>query len=314
MPVRMRLLPHHGTSAPPLPEFLTSQAHAYTRTELLKVWSRHHLEVALRAGSVARLVPGIYAASEHQLQPIVMGEAATLWAQRAVVTGSLALRLYSDSLRAPHVVDLVTANGDTLHPPTWIRVHQSGVPARQGFPAGIRCATPGRALLDAWRYAPARERSDLLYESLWARVCTWRELAREVERTKRVSGRRDLERLLGWFAEGATSPLEVRAKHETFADARFREFEWQVELRLGSRRATVDMLHRAAMVVVELDGDRYHSTREARRGDRERQNDLAAAGYVVVRFGWDDLVRRPERSRQRILAVIAGRLSRPGSL
>ncbi|MDN4481109.1 endonuclease domain-containing protein [Demequina muriae] len=118
--------------------------------------------------------------------------------------------------------------------------------------------------------------------------------------------------MLGWFAEGATSPLEVRAKYETFADARFGDFEWQVELGLGSRRVTVDMLHRSAMVIVELDGDRYHSTRGARNDDRERQNDLAAAGYVTIRLGWDDIVRRPARSRQRVLAVIEGRLSRAG--
>lgn len=313
LPVRMRPLPRRGTDDMQVPTFLASQAHAYTRAELIGAWSRHHLDVALRSGRAVRLLPGVYIAPDHRRCPVVMGEAATLWAPRAVVTGALALHLYSDSLRAPQVVDLVTANGDTLHPPEWIRVHQSGRPTQQGFPAGIPCATPERALLDAWRFASPGERRGLLYEALWARICTWRALVREMKRAPRVADRRELERILGWFAEGATSPLEVRAKHETFADARFREFEWQAKLRLGSRRVTVDMLHREAMVVVELDGDRYHSTREARRDDRERQNALAAAGFVTMRFGWDDVVLRPEWCRERVLAVIAGRLERPGS-
>ncbi|WP_062132144.1 endonuclease domain-containing protein [Demequina aestuarii] len=182
----------------------------------------------------------------------------------------------------------------------------------RGLPQGVSCTVPERALLDAWRYAAPADRRNLLYEALWARVCTWQALARESARSPRVAGRRDLDRVLRWFKEGATSPLEVRAKHETFADARFRDFEWQADLRLASRRATVDMLHRAAKVVVELDGDLYHSAREARDHDRDRQNDLAEAGYLTVRLGWDDIVRRPERSRQRVLAVVAGRLSRPG--
>ena len=170
---------------------------------------------------------------------------------------------------------------------------------------------PERALLDAWRTSAPPDRLEVLYGALWARVCTWRQLAREVERAPRVAGRRDLERILGWFEGGATTPLEVRAQHETFADARFREFERQVGLRLGTRRVTVDMFHRRAMLVVELDGDKYHSTRKARDSDRERQTELAVAGFMTVRFGWDDIVHRPVWCQDRVLRVVASRLARP---
>lgn len=172
---------------------------------------------------------------------------------------------------------------------------------------------PERALLDAWRYAAPRDRRNLLYEALWARACTWQQLRREVVRAPRVADRRDLERVLAWFASGATSPLEVRAQYETFADARFGEFEWQVDLRLGSRRATADMLHRRAMLVVELDGERYHSTSKSLDWDRARDTDFLVEGYVTVRFGWSDVVRRPEWCRERLLAITATRLTPPGS-
>ncbi|WP_160297584.1 endonuclease domain-containing protein [Demequina salsinemoris] len=181
-----------------------------------------------------------------------------------------------------------------------------------GGPDGVNCVVPELALLDAWRCTAPAERRAVLWEALWARACTWRQLKRELDRAPRVSGRRDLERVLGWFAEGATSPLEVRAKHEVFTGARFSEFEWQTEVVLPTRRPTVDMLHRRAMVIVELDGDIYHSTRTARDADRNRQTDLAAAGFVVVRFGWWDIVDRPEWCRERLLTVVAGRLTRPG--
>jgi very-short-patch-repair endonuclease len=72
------------------------------------------------------------------------------------------------------------------------------------------------------------------------------------------------------------------------------------------------MLHRRAAVVVELDGDRYHSTRQARDNDRERQTDLAAAGFMVIRFGWRDVADRPAWCRERLLRSVNARLARAG--
>lgn len=295
-----------------LPAFLAANAHAFSRADILNRWTRTSLERALADGTASRILPGVYCGTAHYTSPLVRGEALNLWHPAGLVTGPLALHMYSSALPAPPLADIRVVDGFRPRVPAWVRCRQGGPMRERGTPHGVACAVPERALLDAWRFAAPGERRGLLYEALWARVCTWRQLLREVERAPRVAGRRDLDRILGWFAAGATSPLEMRAKHETFADARFREFEWQVELRLGSRRATVDMLHRAAMVVVELDGDRYHSTRQARSDDRDRQNDLAAAGFMMVRLGWDDIVRRPEKSRQRVLAVISARLSRPG--
>ena len=307
----MRAIPGLVAVDQSLDAFLAANTHAFARSELLSQWSRTALENAVRAARAIRILPGIYSGTEHQLHPVVKAEAATLWAPRALLTGALALHVYCPALPPPRHVDLATANGDTLHAPGWIRVHQTRRLPPYGLPGGIRCVPPARALLDAWRFSPPLERRSLLWEALWARACTYRQVARELERAPRVAGRRDLERVLGWFAEGATSPLEVRAKHETFADARFREFEWQVPLMLPSRRATPDMLHRRAMVAVELDGDRYHSTRAARDADRDRQTDLTAAGYAVLRFGWRDVVDRPQWCRDRVLTTVAGRLAAP---
>jgi len=309
----MRPIPGLTALDATLPAFLGANVHAFTRADLTCHWTRYSLDAALRTGAAMRILPGVYCAPAHRADPVVMAEAATLWAPRSLVTGALALHAYDMTLPSPARADLVTANGDTLHPPSWVRVHQTGPLRAHGAPRGIPCTVPERALLDAWRYAPARERRSVLWEALWSRVCTWRQLRRELERAPRVAGRRDLERVLGWFGEGATTPLEVRARHETFADARFRELEWQVRLDLPSRRASVDVLHRRAMVAVELDGDRYHSTRRARDEDRERQTDLVAAGYAVLRFGWNDITGRADWCRERVLTTVAARLGRSGS-
>lgn len=296
----------------PLAEFLDVNRRAFSRREMLERGSRYALDSALARGSAIRLLPGVYCGAAHSTVPAVLGEALNLWAPRTLVTGRLALHLSTSMLPAPTVADLVAGNGRALRPPPWVRVHQNAVPRTATKLDGVNCVTAPRALLDAWRFAPSNERRDILWESLWARVCTWRQLKIELDRAPRVAGRRDLERMLGWFAEGATTPLEVRAKHEVFTGARFTEFEWQVELVLPARRSTVDILHRRAKVIIELDGDTYHSTRMARDEDRNRQTDLTAAGFAVIRFGWRDIVDRPAWCRERVLTTVAGRLRRPG--
>ncbi|WP_084077043.1 endonuclease domain-containing protein [Demequina sp. NBRC 110057] len=294
-----------------LAEFLAANAHAFTRGELVSGWTRHALEMALDGQAVARILPGVYAGAPHRNVPVVRGEALNLWQPTALVTGPLALRLMSPTLPMPGAAHIRVANGHRPRSPTWVRVLQ-GAPVRaRTYASGVACVTGDIAVLDAWKVAAPASRLDVLWRALWARVCTAQALDSALARAPRVVARRDLARVLGWFEEGATSPLEVRAKHETFRDARFREFEWQAPVLLPNRRAVVDMLHRRAMVAVELDGDRYHSTREARDADRERQTELTTGGYAVLRFGWHDITRRPEWCRDVTLATVAGRLARP---
>ena len=292
----MRLIPGLTSLDVPLATFLAANSHAFTRAEILNTWSNWALERAISSGAA-----------------VVRGESLNLWRPNGLVTGPLALHLYAPELPVPRIAHLHVPRHHRPRKPHWVRICEGEVLHRSGFPDGVQCTTPARALLDAWRFSPAAERENLLWEALWERVCTWRELARESKKLSRVAGRRDLDRILGWFAEGARSPLEVRAKYETFADARFREFAWQVDLRLASRDVTVDMLHRAAGVVVELDGDKYHSTRDKRDDDRERQTLLTAAGYAVVRFGWHDVVDKPDWCREQLRATLASRAVRPAA-
>ena len=58
---------------------------------------------------------------------------------------------------------------------------------------------------------------------------------------------------------------------------------------------------------VEVDGWRAHSSRHPFETDRRRQNRLINAGYLVLRFTWDDLTRRPAQ----VLAEIRRALSWP---
>lgn len=56
---------------------------------------------------------------------------------------------------------------------------------------------------------------------------------------------------------------------------------------------TVDFLFAGQSVVVETDGRASHGTRAAFEDDRARDAELAARGYVVLRFTWRQLTQRP---------------------
>jgi very-short-patch-repair endonuclease/predicted transcriptional regulator of viral defense system len=68
----------------------------------------------------------------------------------------------------------------------------------------------------------------------------------------------------------------------------------------------VDALWPEQRLVVELDGYAYHHTRRAFQRDRTKDALLATAGYTVVRFTHDDVVRRPERVANTLAELLGG--------
>jgi hypothetical protein len=82
----------------------------------------------------------------------------------------------------------------------------------------------------------------------------------------------------------------------------------QVDLGAEGWVGRVDVLYRAANLVVEVDGRIGHLGHLDRAKDRERDNDLMTAGWRVLRFTWDDLVHREAwvaDTLRRALAVAA---------
>lgn len=79
--------------------------------------------------------------------------------------------------------------------------------------------------------------------------------------------------------------------------------EPQAPVPVGAHVYKVDYVIRGAstLIAVELDGYAWHSGRDAFTYDRLRQNDLAAAGYRILRFSYaairDDTVRCVEQLR-----------------
>ena len=71
--------------------------------------------------------------------------------------------------------------------------------------------------------------------------------------------------------------------------------------------AYVDFAWPVQRVIVEADGYAYHRERADYLADRERARHFARLGYVLLRYGWEDVTQRPDEVVNEIVTVLRGR-------
>lgn len=71
--------------------------------------------------------------------------------------------------------------------------------------------------------------------------------------------------------------------------------------------ARVDFYFPDAGVVVEVSGQKGHSSPTERARDAQRRNELQSAGRVVYEYTWEDITQRPERVVAELRRVLAAR-------
>lgn len=70
--------------------------------------------------------------------------------------------------------------------------------------------------------------------------------------------------------------------------------ELQVEIRVADGVRRVDLADVDLRIVIEADSFEHHGSREALVRDCERYDALSAAGWIVLRFTWEHVMRRPD--------------------
>ncbi len=108
------------------------------------------------------------------------------------------------------------------------------------------------------------------------------------------------------FADGTSESvleqrfLQILRNHGFPAPAR------QYAISTATETLRADFAYPDTNVVIELDGQRWHSDADVFQRDRRRQNALVVAGWEVLRFTWDDVVRTPHA----VVATLSARLPR----
>ncbi len=282
-----------------------------TRTTTVAALGRRGVNHHLAQGQLVRLLPNIYCLAELAHNHRTRCHGLSLWGGgKVLIGGRSALYLEDSAFQPPVNVHAVIGLHDHVRAPDWAHVRHVGLPRKRRVSGGIQRLAADDAAIDAWQRTSPSRRERLCYEVLWRNLATAPQLLSAANGHARLKGRNKLEPLLNDFIDGAASPTEVIARREVFTGHAFANFEWQAEIAIAGRLRRADALHRDSLLVIECDGAEFHAGVEAWARDRERDAELAAAGYLTVRFSYRDLVSRPQWCREQVLSALNHRLLR----
>jgi very-short-patch-repair endonuclease len=174
-----------------------------------------------------------------------------------------------------------------------VRVHHLTVPPDQVREVdGLRMTTAIRTLVDLLCRQPRSTAVSLVDSALHLVLIAPDELA-DVDRLLR--GRPGGARARRWLqlADGrAESPLETRVRLAALdGGVPPDELQYPIHDERGVLLGIADMVWKKQRVIAEADGAGPHSEPQALFRDRRRQNDLANAGWTILRFTWGDTLR-----------------------
>ncbi|GAB4099317.1 hypothetical protein GCM10028789_14810 [Sinomonas halotolerans] len=248
------------------------------------------LEKAVAEGVVQRVRPGIYALAGAD--PLLMRCAET----NSMLTCASAARAHGLWLLAePEALHLLRPDGKlkaadaVVHRGTWKE------------PEGAFIASLMDTLMHALACLPELEALVMVESAALQQRVT----VAELRGLLRGPGSRRALAILDLVDRGADSLIETVARVH-LRRAGFRVDPQVTVAGVGSMDHIVE-----DCVDVELDG-KEHRRPESRQKDYERDLAAQAQGYAVVRFGYADVVHRPEWMVERVRAVVARRLALGG--
>jgi very-short-patch-repair endonuclease len=275
---------------------LAQRQHAVVATRQLRALglSRNAIAARAAAGRLHRIHRGVYAVG-HPLLPrygrwmaavlaagpgaaLSHASAAALWEIRATQATRIDVTVRTTGgreQRALRIHRITTLRADET-------THRHGIPV----------TTPARTLLDLAGSLPRRALERALDE---AEILELFDLRRLRALIPAHQGERGVRRLAAALDDHEAGSTVTRSELEE----QFLALCGQHELERPRVNATiagleVDFLFAAQRLVVEVDGYRFHRSRRAFERDRERGAILAAAGYSVVRFSYDQVATNAE--------------------
>jgi hypothetical protein len=251
--------------------------------------------VQKRAGSgrLHRIHRGVYAVGRRGLGPKGRLAAAVLACGPSAVVSHRSAASLLGLAAAGQVIEItVPTRAGCAHPR--LVVHRSGTlhPRDITHVDGIPCTTVARTLLDLADVQPPRRLLHSIEAAERLGIYDGKEIAGAIDRAGgRPAARRLASTLAAYEGPPATrSELEARAL-ELFTEAGLPRPLINARVETVEGLLEVDFLCPDRGLVVEADGYTWHSGRRAFEEDRRRDQLLHAAGYVVVRITWRQLMR-----------------------
>ncbi|MEA2191121.1 MAG: hypothetical protein QOI73_1242 [Solirubrobacteraceae bacterium] len=168
---------------------------------------------------------------------------------------------------------------------------------------GIRATTPAQTLLDIAPALSERALRRSVRQALGERRVTAAQLTDVLARANGHHGAGALAAVVAPGALPTRSELEDRLL-DLVLNAGLPAPQVNAELVLGGRRVVPDLHWPRQRLIVEADGAAWHDNRVAREADAKRQALLEAHGRRVLRVTWEQTVRQPQQTLERIRAAL----------
>lgn len=174
---------------------------------------------------------------------------------------------------------------------------------------GLPVTTLPRTIVDSWPLLPLAERRPLALDVARRGLTTAAHLREALAERANVGGRRLLLQTIDLIEDGCQSELEAHGVLSVFRHRSLPRSVGQHRVKLLTRIVVLDRAWPEVKLAVELDGARHHTSPEDRQADLARDRALAAAGWIVLRFTYADVLRDPAGVRARVLEVYRMRRS-----
>jgi hypothetical protein len=179
---------------------------------------------------------------------------------------------------------------------------------------GLPVTDPPRTVIDLAAVLPSALLASSLDQVVRMRLSTYQSIAGRLEKTAR-QGKRGVTklrsilkpRLGGSFVSEST--LETRLL-KLLEDRGLPRPSTQYRPNwLRHMNGRVDLAYVDEKIVIEGDSQRWHGTPEAFQSDRTRDNLAQLAGWIILRFTWQDITQRPGYVANTVLTFLSRRSS-----
>jgi very-short-patch-repair endonuclease len=288
---------------------LASRGGVVSRAELLGVLTRNQVDDEIARRHLVAPFPRAYCRPWDADLPPMLDRAALVSIEDPVALSHLtALRRWE--LPVPECATVHVTVPVARHPigrAPGLVVHRTRVATRVRVVDGLRTVAPAVAVVRSWPLLNGSARRAPAIEAVRRRLVTADDL-REVEsRAIGMRGRAQLSRLIDALNAGCESELELWGYLAVFDVPGLRHAQRQKVVHVGMRSYRLDLAYDEERVAVELDGYRFHSSREQRERDMRRDAALASIGWLTLRFSHERLHDDVAGCRRDTLTALAVR-------
>jgi very-short-patch-repair endonuclease len=263
-------------------EVLERQRGMATFAELVQATSRRQVAEAVRLGLVERLGRGLYVLPGRPTdRTIAVAYDGVVSHLSAAVEWDLPLLVQPAK---PHITVPTKRRFRLSQRPAAV-LHSGPIAPRD---RANRLTSLVRTVMDCARILPFGEALAVADGAL-ASGLTRKDQLIKAAAAMRGPGRPNARRVAA-LADGYVDSFLESMLRALLLEAGIEGFEPQVSVESGSLRVRVDLGHRKARVALEADSFEFHGTRAALAADCRRYDELVAAGWLVLRFSYEQIL------------------------